>query len=217
MLHLPMTDGHTFVCYAREDSAFVRALTADLKARGIPMWLDTDIPPGADWDRSIDESLHTCAKVLIVLSPAAVTSAEVRGELRTSLNLGKLIIPLLHRACDIPRQLQNVQYLDFSSDEATDARRADLASVLRSRHQVEDQRQRGQLVGRALRNRGDFLNDVKSEAAGRLAQSLHAGTLNILKEKQPEQVTRRWDADVKLSNQQRTLLTPDVGIVQGLR
>jgi TIR domain-containing protein len=211
----PDDDGwHTFVCYAHEDSDFVWALTTDLKARGVPLWLDTDIAPGADWDRSLDQRLHTCANVLIVLSPAAVASAEVRGELRTALNLGKPIIPLLYQACEIPRQLQNIQYLDFSA-EATDTRRDDLARLLQSRHHVEDREphRRGQPVGRALRNRRDLLDEVKSEAAGRLAQSLHTGTLNVLKEQQPEQVTRRWDTDVKIPDQQPASLTPDVGIV----
>src|SRR5262245_50017405 len=67
-----MSDTHTFVCYAHENADFVRALTADLKARGLPIWLDADIAPGVDWDRTIDERLRACLVFLIVLSPAAV-------------------------------------------------------------------------------------------------------------------------------------------------
>ena len=140
----------------------------------------------------------------------------MRGELRTALNLAKPIVPLLYRACDIPRQLQNVQYLDLSSSNDTDKGRDALASALQSSHHFKDQGQHrhDRVTGRARRNRRDFLDDVKSEAAGRLAQSLHTGTLNVLKENQPEQVTRRWESEVKVSNQQRTPLSPDVGIVQ---
>ena len=47
----PMSD-HVFICYAREDEAFVLQLGENLKGRGVPVWLDQwDIPPGSDWDR----------------------------------------------------------------------------------------------------------------------------------------------------------------------
>jgi hypothetical protein len=212
----PRSDGHTFVCYAREDSDFVRPLTTYLRDRGIPMWLDSDIPAGADWDAAIDEHLRTCAKLLIVLSPAAVASAEVRGELRAALSLAKPVVPLLYHPCDIPRQLQNVQYLDFSSANDADAPRDALAAVLQSRPLEQELHGHPpkRLAGRDLRNRQEFLDDVKTEAAERLAQSLHAGMLNIPKEKQPQQVTRRWDAEVKIPHQQPTRLEPDTRIVQ---
>ncbi|MEP7304039.1 MAG: TIR domain-containing protein [Acidobacteriota bacterium] len=209
-------DGHTFVCYAREDSEFVRRLTAELSARASRTWVDTELAPGADWDRSIDERLRTCANLLIVLSPAAVASAEVRGELRTALNLAKPIVPVLYQACDIPRQLQTVQYLDFTSANSDDAAWDALAAALLS---VSDDTPQGRHrpdrpAGRDLRNRQDFLADVKSEAAGRLAQSIHGGMLNVLKEKQPDQVTRRWDPDVRIPHQPRAPLAPEVRIVQ---
>ena len=98
-----MTAGHTFVCYARENSDFVRALTISLRERGVQMWLDADIPAGADWDSAIDEHLRTCTRVVIILSPAAVASNEVRGELRAALNLSKTIVPVLYQPCAIPR------------------------------------------------------------------------------------------------------------------
>ena len=48
----------------------------------------------------------------------------------------------------------------------------------------------------------------------RLEQSLHAGTVNVLKEKQPEQVTRRWDAEVKVPFQPRIPVIPNVSAAQ---
>ena len=57
-----MMNGHTFVGYAHEDSDFVGRLAEDLRARGVRLWLDSDIPPGADWDLTIDESLRQCAQ-----------------------------------------------------------------------------------------------------------------------------------------------------------
>ena len=106
---------HVFICYARKDQSFVLRLAAKLKVRGVPVWLDQwDIPPGADWDQSIDSALHNCAQFLIVLSPAAVASKHVRGELQTATDENKPIVPVLRQACQIPRLLRLIQYIDFT-------------------------------------------------------------------------------------------------------
>jgi hypothetical protein len=42
---------HVFICYARDDLEFVLKLAANLKARGVTVWLDQDLPPGANWPR----------------------------------------------------------------------------------------------------------------------------------------------------------------------
>lgn len=107
---------HVFVCYAREDEAFVLKLAARLKNLGVPIWLDQwDIPSGADWDLTIDNALYDCAQFLIVLSETSVKSLEVRSELRTVLDEKKPIVPILYQSCRIPRQLRLIQRADFTS------------------------------------------------------------------------------------------------------
>lgn len=106
---------YVLISYAREDQDFVLNLATELKDRGVSVWLDQwDILAGADWDRSIDSGLHACARFLIVLSPAAVASKQVRGELQTAVDENKPIVPVLRRACQIPRLLRLIQYVDFS-------------------------------------------------------------------------------------------------------
>jgi hypothetical protein len=57
---------HVFVCYAREDEAFVLKLAAHLRDRGVPVWLDQwEISSGTDWDQSIDNAIYDCARFLI--------------------------------------------------------------------------------------------------------------------------------------------------------
>jgi WD40 repeat protein len=108
-----------FFCYAREDQGFAVPLARELKNRGVGVWLDQwDIPAEADWDKTIDQALGGCDRLLIVLSPASVKSGEVRGELREALDLGKPILPVLYRPCEIPRQLRLIQFVDFSGREA---------------------------------------------------------------------------------------------------
>ncbi|HEY7493628.1 MAG TPA: toll/interleukin-1 receptor domain-containing protein [Candidatus Tectomicrobia bacterium] len=113
---------HIFICYAREDESFVLRLATSLHARGVPVWLDQwHIKVGTDWDHSIDSALHDCAQFLIVLSPVAVASDEVRGELRTALDKKKPVVPVLRQACDIPRRLLLTQYVDFTGRSPDDA------------------------------------------------------------------------------------------------
>ena len=118
-----------FIAYSRQDQEFVLKLAANLKGRGAPVWLDQwDIRAGADWNEAIDEALRACAHFLIVLSPAAVQSREVKGELLTALDLHKSIVPVLYRPCPIPRQLRAIQYVDFTGRGPDDE--AALALVL---------------------------------------------------------------------------------------
>jgi hypothetical protein len=208
-----MSDNHTFVCYAREDADFVRLMVADLRERGLSIWLDSDIVPAADWDRTIDERLRACARFLIVLSPAAVASTEVRGELRVALTLGKPIAPLLLEPCDVPRQLQNLQYLDFT----TAADRADYGRVAAALSSLPlagaNTTRRDPPAGRALRNRRDYLDDLRTEVTGRLAQALRKGALNVAKQQRPDRVVRPWDNDVRVADHPRTLLSRETTIV----
>lgn len=137
----PEADGqHTFVCYSRRDIDFVLDIAARLHDRGVPVWLDLwDIRVGEDWDRAIDAALERCAAFLIVLSPDAVRSEEVRGEMRSALNAGKPIVPVLHRSCEIPRQLQNTQYLDVAdAGVLTEGQLDDLAARLRGESSSRD-------------------------------------------------------------------------------
>lgn len=105
-----------FVCYAREDQEFTLKLAQTLKDKGVRVWIDQwDILTSADWDRSIDEALINCDRFLIVLSPSAVDSNEVRTELRTALDEKKCIVPVLFQKCRVPRSLRLTQHVDFTS------------------------------------------------------------------------------------------------------
>jgi hypothetical protein len=111
----------TFISYAREDQDFVLALGDKLKERMVSVWLDQwNIAAGSDWNQAIDKALHECNRVLIILSPAAVESKQVLSELHIALDENKLIIPLLYKACTIPRILRMIQHIDFTRGDLDD-------------------------------------------------------------------------------------------------
>ena len=108
----------TFLSYAHADAEFAHALARNLELRGIDVWVDQlKISAGSDWDECIEDALLDRQFFLIILSPAAVKSSEVKGELRLALEEAKRIVPVLYKTCRIPRQIKTLQYLDFRSSE----------------------------------------------------------------------------------------------------
>ena len=106
-----------FVSYSREDSAFALRLAEDVKAADGNVWLDQlDIVPGERWDRAVENALHNCTRVLVILSPASVPSTNVMDEVFFALAEKKTVIPIMYRDCAVPLRLRRVHYIDFRSD-----------------------------------------------------------------------------------------------------
>ena len=106
-----------FFSYSREDSEFALKLAADLKASGANVWIDRlDIKPGQWWDKSVEEALNQCPRMLVILSPASVNSKNVLDEVSFAMEEQKTVLPVLYQECHIPFRLRRVQYVDFTKD-----------------------------------------------------------------------------------------------------
>jgi hypothetical protein len=116
---------HVFLSYARRDQVFADHLVTALEARGVNVWVDReDIPGGAAWESAIGEALSASSAVLVVLSPASVTSEYVPKELSLAEKYERPIVPILHEpweeSPDAPAvkrvefQLAGLQYVDFA-------------------------------------------------------------------------------------------------------
>lgn len=106
-----------FFSYSREDTAFVLQLAKDLRAAGANVWLDQlDIHVGDRWDASVEDALHKCPSVILVVSPGSVASNNVMDEVSFAIDEHKTVIPVLYRDCKIPFRLRRLQYLDARSD-----------------------------------------------------------------------------------------------------
>jgi hypothetical protein len=106
-----------FLSYCREDQEFALKLAADLKAAGASVWIDQlDIEPGAAWNRSIEDALSSCPRMLVLLSPAAVRSENVQNEIARALRKQKIVIPAVYIRCELPLLLERIQYVDVGAD-----------------------------------------------------------------------------------------------------
>jgi hypothetical protein len=111
-----------FMSYARADARdFATALSDQLRRRGLRIWIDVrDIRAGANFRREIEEGLYRCTHVLVVLSPKAVESDEVMGEVNVALDDKKPIVPVLYLPCRMPSYLRRLQHVDFTRLKADD-------------------------------------------------------------------------------------------------
>jgi hypothetical protein len=104
-----------FISYSRTDTAFVDLLEADLQAHHFQTWVDRrKLEGGQEWLEVLQESIERCHVLLLVLSPEAVASRNVRIEYRHALRQGKVLIPLEYQYCSrVPMDLNGIQWIDF--------------------------------------------------------------------------------------------------------
>jgi peptidyl-prolyl cis-trans isomerase A (cyclophilin A) len=106
-----------FFSYSRIDSEFALRLGEDLRAAGLNVWVDQlDIEAGAEWDIAIENALTRCHQMLVILSPSSVASRMVRNEVLFAFEENKVVIPILHKPCDVPLNLRRIQHIDFKTD-----------------------------------------------------------------------------------------------------
>ncbi|MEP7111215.1 MAG: toll/interleukin-1 receptor domain-containing protein, partial [Ferruginibacter sp.] len=71
----------TFFSYARSDLDFVLKLAKKLREAGAELWMDTlDIKAGKRWDESVEAALNNASRLVVILSPASVSSHNVMDE-----------------------------------------------------------------------------------------------------------------------------------------
>jgi hypothetical protein len=107
-----------FISYSRSDAVFALDFARELRLAGYPVWLDQlDIPTGARWDDEVEQALRECEIFLIILTPASVSSENVKDEMGYAIDHRKRIMPVLLKECTIPLRLRRFQYVDFTNLE----------------------------------------------------------------------------------------------------
>ncbi len=103
-----------FVSYKRENLSKVGTLVEALRAEGVKVWWDQDVPPGAPWEETIERQLTAAKAVIVAWSPAAVASDNVRAEARRARQLGRLL-QVFVEACEPPLFFGERQGVDLSA------------------------------------------------------------------------------------------------------
>jgi serine/threonine protein kinase len=115
--------GKIFISYARSDAEYVIVLAKRLRALGVQVWSDLDITTGSPWDNSVEQALRDTDKMLLILSPEAVRSENVRDEWSRFLQDGKPVLPFMLKECEVPYRLARLQHLRAAHDLLIDIAR----------------------------------------------------------------------------------------------
>jgi hypothetical protein len=128
------------VSHTGADKPFVRRLSDDLIARGVPrVWVDeAEIDIGDSLIAKIEEGMKLSRYIGVVLSPRSIDAPWVKKELDIALNReiarGEVVVlPLLYEKCELPEFLKGKLYADFTDADQYEATLAKLLRRLRIR------------------------------------------------------------------------------------
>ncbi|PYS94147.1 MAG: hypothetical protein DMF64_02265 [Acidobacteria bacterium] len=125
-----------FISYSHVDKEWVLQLASALQDEFRVFVDDWELVPGSEWRTQIEAALKQSQSGIVVLSPDAIASGVVNAELTALLNQswneqGRPLIPVLYRACEVPKLLESHQYVDFR-DQTPAARKAALVKLRRA-------------------------------------------------------------------------------------
>lgn len=104
-----------FISHSSSDDAFVDDLRRSLVRLGYMVWVDHhDIPAGKHWDDVVEDALRRSFAMILVLSPDAVKSPNVKAEWHEFRDHNRPIVPLRYRDCVIPMLIRHLNYIDFT-------------------------------------------------------------------------------------------------------
>jgi TIR domain len=119
-----------FISYSHIDESWVDGLVGDLAAGGLNVFYDKkSLRAGEDWMKQIQIGIRKSAAAIIVLSPDADQSKEVRKELDDVRRAGKKIIQVLHRGNPTPF-IPQLQCVDFRDESKRSSKIAELIRLL---------------------------------------------------------------------------------------
>jgi TIR domain len=74
-----------FLCYSPQDERTASDIQAELRRYGLDVWWDGDVPRGNNWLRQVSRALNRCDGMIVLVSPAAMTSDLVKREVEHAL------------------------------------------------------------------------------------------------------------------------------------
>jgi TIR domain-containing protein/uncharacterized protein DUF4062 len=104
-----------FISYSSKDQKLVDQLYSQLKQSGHSVWFNTEsIPKGEHWYDEMVKGLHDTDLLILVVSKDAMASEWVAEEWKTFLKMKKKIIPILHKPCKVPKEINKLEMIKTS-------------------------------------------------------------------------------------------------------
>jgi len=107
--------GTVFVSYAHVAGGFVTQLLKELNDEDFEVWTDKLIGGAEDWVQAIDDAIKKCFAVIVIMTPASMSSQYVTYEWSIAMGLGLKILPIMLEQCERHPKLEKIQYIDFTN------------------------------------------------------------------------------------------------------
>ncbi len=110
-----------YVIFAEADEAIARQIGADLEKAGIAVWLHeyNDAGENVQWAGGVHPALSECARMVLVLSPAALGAGEVEAGWRFFKDKRKPVVIAQIAPAEAPDPIRRSPRFDFSDDYKT--------------------------------------------------------------------------------------------------
>jgi hypothetical protein len=103
-----------FLSYSRQDKERAQQIAKSLKAEGISICWDHDIPLGRDYQVVVEEMLTAASCVIVLWSSNSIKSQWVRTEATAGLER-EILLPVMIEPVKIPLAFKLVQTEDFTN------------------------------------------------------------------------------------------------------
>lgn len=125
-----------FISYSRKDGDRIQPFYEHLKSLGLNVWIDRQIPIGAEWDQEIDRQLRACIYAVVFWSENSVGSREVVSEARFAHSNEKLWQVRLE-PCTVNYRFEAEQIADASHPHFRE-KLGDLKKLVEARRNRDD-------------------------------------------------------------------------------
>ena len=95
-----------FVSYAHADKALAYPELRRIRSFGIRVWYDEGIEPGSEWPEAIAAALKRSAALVVMITPRAVASRNVKNEINRALKWGKPLFAVHLAQTELPPGLE---------------------------------------------------------------------------------------------------------------
>ncbi len=106
-----------YISYTRADELFAFNLREALLGQNLLSWLDmTDVDEEEEWHVAVKNAMRRSGLMLAVMSPSALKDPSVNAEREFFAEQGKLVLPVIHKRCDMSATRYWLMPIDFSHD-----------------------------------------------------------------------------------------------------
>lgn len=108
-----------YIAFAEADAALAAQIADDLQKAGIATWLHDPAPAEVHWAGGVHPALVECARLVVVLSPAALADESVAAAWQFFREKGKRIVIALLAPVEPPDAIRRSPRFDFTGEYKT--------------------------------------------------------------------------------------------------